>query len=617
MSEAREADSLAAYEDFLERYVDYRLKVLEAEAIGLDSDDEIQQEIDGYRRQYARPYLLDRAVLLPLMRQLYERQQEAIDVSHILLTVQNGASPADTLALYTQAAAIADSARAGADFGDLARRHSTDPSANDERRGPGFEGRLGYITGGTTVRPFEDAAWVTPVGAISDPVRTNYGYHVVMVHARRPTPADIRIAHIMVTPRGATQADTAAALARVDSVVTELGTGADFADLAATYSDDRQSADRGGDLGVISFGSRFVQEMKEVAFAMDEVGSVSDPVKTAYGFHLIKLAERIDRPTFEESYDALKQQAARLPEAIIREHAFADSILVLRSATIDSAVVIDRLAGYTADSLSTLADLPAEWDTLVVATLQDSSYTLSSFAGRAPWARYALVRDMSHVEVVDAVTQDFMREAAIAYETYVLEGRDAEFARTIREFRNGILLFNLMEDSVWTAASTDSAAIQAIYDEDPLKYMYPDRTVIVSVFSRSNELVTAAAALMLSGLDPDAAMDSLNAAGALTIDTTHVAGLSNSVYDRAFSTPEGQFAAPVSYNNGFIALKRAGIEPARPKTLDEARAEIVSELQERLERRLVARLRQKYEARTYPDRLREMLDPDPTTAANQ
>lgn len=617
MSEVSPDDSLAAYEDFLERYVDYRLKVLEAEAIGLDMDPDIQLEIDGYRRQYARPYLLDRAVLLPLMRDLYDRQQESIDVSHILLDVPNDASTADTFAVYTKAASIADSARAGADFGELARRHSSDPSANDERRGPGFEGRLGFITGGTTVRPFEDAAWTTPVGAISDPVRTRYGYHIVQVHERRATPGDIRISHIMVTPRGTAASDTTAALARVDTVVTRLNGGDDFADLAAIYSDDRQSAERGGDLGVISFGSRFVQEMKEVAFALEDVGSVSDPVRTAYGFHLIKLTERADRPTFDESYDALKQQAGRLPEAVNREHAFADSILALRSATIDSAVVVDHLAGYTPDSLGKLTNFPADWDTLVVASLQDSSYTLSSFASRAAWGRYTLVQDMSQAEVVDAVMQGFMRERAIDYETYVLEERDPEFARTIREFRNGILLFNLMEDSVWTAASTDSAAIVAIYNEDPTKYTYPDRTVILSVYSRSNDLVTAAVALMQTGLEPSATIDSLNATGALTIDTTNVAGPSNSVYDRALSTPEGQFTTPLSYNNGFIALKRVGMEPARPKSLDEARAELVSELQARLERRLVTRLRHKYDARTYPDRLRLMLEPDPATAVTR
>src|SRR5690606_11939043 len=140
-----------------------------------------------------------------------------VDVSHILLSVPNNASQADTLALYNDALAIADSARAGVNFEELAMRHSTDPSATDQRQGPGYAGRLGFITGGTTVRPFENAVWATPVGTISNPVRTNYGYHIVMVHARQPTPANIRIAHIMITPQGTSPADSAAALARVDS----------------------------------------------------------------------------------------------------------------------------------------------------------------------------------------------------------------------------------------------------------------------------------------------------------------------------------------------------------------------------------------------------------------
>ena len=610
LSEEPVQDTLGAYEDFLDRYVNYRLKVLEAQAAGYDKDPETLAEIDGYRTQYARPYLLDRTVLDPIVRSLYARQREAVDVSHILIQVPNNASPADTLAAYEKLSAIADSIRGGADFGELAARHSEDPSASGVVNTPGYHGRLGYIIGGSTVKPFEDAAYDTKTGELSDIVRTRFGYHLVKVHGRRDTPGDVRISHIMITPQGQSPADSAAAVARLDTVVTSLDNGADFAALAAIYSSDQQSASRGGDLGFITFGSRFVQEMKDVAFGMEEIGAVSDPVETRYGFHLIKLTDRKEPISLEESYDELKTRASRMPEALFREWDFADSMLVVRGAVVDTSVADQYLAPFDADSLLNMEPIPDEWRSFTVATLGDSTYSLADYVAKSPWQRYTDVMDIDEAEVRRRTLTDYMRSRLINYEMSALEDSDADFARTIQEFRNGILLFSLMEDSVWTAAAEDSAGLAMVYNENPSQYVFPDREIVVGVYSRSIDLVNASVSLISGGLTPDAAIDSLGARGAIEVDTTYIAGTSNSIYDRALSQEVGSFSTPISYNNGYIALYHAGTDRSRVKSVDEARAELVNSLQERYEDRLVARLRSKYNAETYPARLPGLLGMD-------
>lgn len=607
MAEEAADDTVEAYVDFLERYVNYRLKVLEAEAAGIDEDPDVTSEIDGYRRQYARPYLLDQVVLVPLMRTLHARKQETVDISHILLSIPGNASPADTLALYERIAAIRDSARTGADFGELARRHSTDPSANADPSGVGYAGHLGYISGGVTVRPFEDAAYSTSVGGISDIVRTRFGYHIVKVHDRRTTPGDLRLSHIMITPAARSAADTADAMARLDSVVTRLESGADFGAVASVFSDDRQSAERGGDLGFVSFSGRFPTAMKEAAYGLPGVGSISEPVETPYGFHVITVTDERQVPTFDESYEQLKQEAGRLPEARARETEYADSVLAARSASIDTSLITDRLRGYSPDSLASLGSLPAEWHTTAVAAIGDSTFTLASFVDETVWNRFTPARDLSHEQMVRTAAETFMHERAIDYEMELLAQHDPEFRRTLSEFRNGILLFSLMEDSVWTAAAEDSAALHAVYDENPEAYRFPDRDIIASVYARSRELVSSATSLLAAGLDVETVTDSLGADGALNVDTTYVSGRSNSIYDRVSDADLGAFTAPIAYNNGFIALKQTGVEPSRLKTFEEARAELLSELQTRLEDQLVRRLRAKYEARTFPDRLRSLL----------
>ena len=192
-------DSLEAYRDFLQRYVNFRVKVKAARDAGLDESDEVLSEIRTYRTNLARPYLIEREVLEPLVREVYDRRQETIDASHILIRVGPVPTPADTLAAYEKLVMVLDSVRAGTDFGDLAVRHSEDPSAQREGR-PGYRGRLGFFEAGRMVQEFEDVAYETPVGEVSDIFRTQFGYHILQVNERRENVAPVQVAHIMIVP---------------------------------------------------------------------------------------------------------------------------------------------------------------------------------------------------------------------------------------------------------------------------------------------------------------------------------------------------------------------------------------------------------------------------------
>src|SRR5690606_15713543 len=183
-------DSMAALEDFLDRYVNFRLKVRQARDLGLDQDSSLQAEMAEYRDQLARPYFTDQAVLEDIIRDLYEKQQEEIRASHILVMVDAAAPPADTLAAYERTRAFLDSLEAGVPFDDLAFRHSEDPSARRNR------GDLGYFAGGRMVEAFEEAAYNTPVGEVAGPLRTRFGYHLIWVQDRRDRTPDIRASHI-------------------------------------------------------------------------------------------------------------------------------------------------------------------------------------------------------------------------------------------------------------------------------------------------------------------------------------------------------------------------------------------------------------------------------------
>lgn len=602
---AAAADSLPALEDFLRRYVDFRIKVKEAEAIGLDRNPTVQGEIADYRRNLARPYLLETEVVEPVVRLLYERQGQIVDASHVLITVGENASPADTSAAYGRILAVVDSVRNGLDFGEAARKFSQDPSAQGE--GPGAKGRLGYFTGGDMVDEFEDYAYTTAPGGMSPVFRTRYGYHVMYVHDRRATPEEIRVAHILIRPEGSEPGQIEAARATARALRDSILAGSDFGALAAARSADQGSATRGGDLGFIPYSAPLVEPFKSVAFALQNVGDVSDVVDTQFGSHVIKLLEKKGRPSYDVAAPELKTLAARLPRAKAAQDRLSAEIMAIRGATLDTTLLVRTFRGLPVDSILTLfptgALTPGGLD-VPFATVGDSAYTLadlSAFVGTQRVAPGNTPRDQAL-----KVAQPFLNERAIEVEAAQLERNDAEFGRIMREFRDGIVLFRLMEDSVWTAAKRDSLGLLAYYNVNRASYRFQDRTRLLTIESGSDSLLTRISERMARGLT-FAALAAEKAATPgfdVRLDTVLVAGATNSVFDRALPLSPGDRVGPLPYRGATtILIVHDGMEPAREKKFDEARAEVETSYQSVIEDRMLTRLRAKYGVRTYPERL--------------
>ena len=598
-------DSAEAYEDFLSRYVDFRIKVRAAEMAGMRQDSSMQQEVAQYRANLARPYLLEQEVLDPIIRDLYERQQETIDASHILIQVPPNASSEDTLQAYNRIAAIVDSIQAGEDFGEMAALFSEDPSAQ-RPEGPGARGRLGYFPAGQMVAPFEDAAYATPEGELSPIFRTQFGYHVLTVHDRREAVPDVQLAHILIRPADSTQAAADSARALTDSLQNQIQAGADFAELARQYSGDTGSAERGGDIGVVPYTAPLVEPFKEVAFGLENVGDVSDVVETQFGYHLIKLLDRKAQPTYEEAYDDLKQQVARLPRTQEAEQAFARQVLDARGATVDTAAVLDVFADIPVDSVYFMLVSDTLSESVLarsVASLGDSTYTLrdvKAFAFGAQVPRAETTRDQ-----VRAVMNAFLTEKALDYEAAALEERDEEFSTVMEEFRDGLLLFKLMEDSVWAAAGQDTAALETYFDAHADEYQYSERTRLIGLYSPSDSLLEATAArldsnLTVADLAQEIQADSL---AQLRIDTVMVSGESSSVYEEALALSTGERTELLPRQGGYAVFIRDGEEAARPMTFEEAISRVIADYQEVLEAQLLERLRSRYDVQLFPEKL--------------
>jgi len=505
-TDSSSTDSLQAYQDFLERYVNFRLKVLEARRAGYPSDPSLKKEIGAYRSQLARPFLIEQEVTEPLIREMYLRRKSQVEASHILIRVDPASAPEDTLAARARLSTIKDSLDAGASFAEMAFRYSEDPSAQSAPGSAGYQGYLGYFGGGRMVKAFEDAAFSTPVDSTSSIFRSQFGYHILHVHNRIPTPPDIRMAHIMIQPKAPTAADSAVALGRIRDIQTKLESGESFADLAKQFSDDKASGSNGGELQKVSFDTGLPPSMRDAAFSM-EPGEVSDVLESPFGFHLITILEKLPIQAYEDMHDELSTQLSRLPRSAAAQQRYAESVRLTLGEKADSTLIESWGRSMTPDSLfRTLATGTFPDSTLgrPFLWLGDSTYTVGQFTDffktrRLPPSNTPLERVWASVDL-------FFNDAAINQEVAALEDKDPTFGSTMAEFRDGLILFRLMEDSVWTAASTDSLGLRNYFRNHTNAYRFEDRTRIVSLTSSSDSLLSALVEQIRNGIGLDEAV---------------------------------------------------------------------------------------------------------------
>ncbi|NNF58138.1 MAG: hypothetical protein HKN04_07830 [Rhodothermaceae bacterium] len=597
-AESAQNDSLAAYQDFLERYVNFKLKVMRARELGYAEDSTLQAEIADYRDQLARPYFTDQAILDDIIADLYEKQQEEINASHLLIRVEETAAPEDTLAAYQRTLALRDSVVLhGMAFDEMAFRHSEDPSARRNR------GNLGYFSGGRMVEAFEEAAYATPVGEITMPIRTRFGYHLMYVSDRRARTADIRASHILIRVQGDQPADSAAARQQIEELKARIEAGEDFATLARQYSDDVASGQRGGDLGFFGVG-RMVPPFNEAAFALEEPGDLSDIVETRFGFHLIRLEERQALPTYEEAYPELKRLAGELPRTALRQRQLGEEEREAAGFAFDSTLVANALNAFDADSLflQLRNNGFGEQSAAVFASIGDESYTLGDF-GDYFQRRGVRPGPDQRAQVLDEMDA-YLSEQGFERALEQLENRDPAFRDLLGQYVDGVLLFRISEDSVWTPAAEDDAGLRAYYETNRGNYQWPERRRTLAYTSPSDSMLTLVAADLDAGLSAAEILARYEDSPlTLRLDTLYLADSTNSPVDASLGLAVGERTEIVPERSRLAVYWLDGIEVPREKTFDEARAELVTAYQDLLEAAWVARLRERYDARTYPERL--------------
>ena len=313
-------------DEYMELFSKFKLKVAEAEALGYDTLPKLKKELDGYRKQLAAPYLIDSAKNEAMVQEAYQRTKTELRASHILVRLEPSALPADTLIAFNKIMVLKTKIDKGEKFADVARLSSEDPSAKSNL------GDLGFFTAFQMVYPFEEAAYNTKIGSVSKPVRTRFGYHLINVVDSRPARGTMKTAHIMVaTSKSATSADVEAAKKKIDEIYAKLEKGDKFEDLVKSYSDDPSSNSKEGVLPAFGTGTttRMVTSFEDAAFALKKNGDFSAPIKTEYGYHIIKRVEWTDVPKFETAKKELQSRVNKDERAMKTQDSY---VLKLKAA---------------------------------------------------------------------------------------------------------------------------------------------------------------------------------------------------------------------------------------------------------------------------------------------
>ncbi len=587
------ADQQKSVDDYLDLFINYKLKVIEAENLGYDTMSSFVKEMEGYTKQLAKPYLERNESLDSFVLEAYQRTLEEVNASHILLPLDKNALPADTLRVYNKIMELRNRI--------VNKGESWDKVIKEESPNPENEigGDLGWFAGFRMVYPFESAAYNTPVGQISMPVRTEYGYHLVRVNAKRKNRGEVLVSHIMtIVQKNHSDVEEQAAEQKINKAYEELQKGTDWDEVVKTYTEHKKTIGRGGNLGWIKTGG-VPDEILETAFSLDS-GEYSKPIRTEYGFHIVRTMGFRPVPEFEQvkaDYETRVKQTSDINkitkgwvlDKIKAEYGFKfyEENLEPLYARLDSGIFNKTWNPDVAKDL-----------TAPIITIGNKSYTQYDFAKYISAKKY-LANTKSFAITVQPRLTSFIEEKLYDYEMSQLPRKYPEYRNLLEEYHDGILLFNLTEDKVWKYAVDDSAGLQNYYNSLPEKYSWGERLAITK-YTYKDSLLTSKL-LKLAKKRTKSGMSATELSKALCPqDTIPCVSFIEQKYEKgdnamadSMSWKKGSYLLSKDKNN-IILFYADAILPAQEKTLKDARGLYTADYQTYLEKEWIGELRNKY-----------------------
>lgn len=589
-------DSQKEVESYLELFINYKLKLAEARFLGYDKDPVYLRELRSYKNQLTQNYLTDNNVTDDLVLEAYDRTLNEIRVQHVLVRVKEFET--DTLKAYTEIQAFQE--RLKNDTFESLKKEVHDGKSV-------FVEDLGFFTAFKMVYNFETTAFNTKVGEISNPFRTKFGFHVLKVLEKRKSKGQVSVAHIMIAN---TQKDTMlVAKDRIQELYRLLLQGEDFGNLAKQFSDDKSSSMRNGKLKPFKSGQINSISFENTAFSLKEKGDISEPIQTEFGWHILKLINKQPVDEFKKIKEDLEDQVRKDSRSQLVKVKMLDKLLAhykLKGLNPNIALLKSNIIYNSSNNTWELSDNFNDLRSIL--TIQKTSYSYRDFLIFLNKNNKLTNKNRTTKLTLNKQYKLFLEQSVFQYQKDNLENENQDFANILNEYREGLLLFELMQDKIWEGAKNDSVGIKAFYNLNKEYYLWPDRVVGSVVRSSNLKNVKKVRKLWIKGYTNQMIDELLNKTKQNVIFSNGEFALGESPLPQSFTiTPgvESGVKSPISKvieeNNSFYVVNINEFKPQSQKSLEEAKGQLISDYQTKLEAQWILELKSKFDVNVNQD----------------
>jgi peptidyl-prolyl cis-trans isomerase SurA len=618
--------------NYLDLYIKFKLKVQDAKDAGLDTATAYVQELQMYRDQLARNYLYDRSVTDALVKEAYDRMQSEVKVSHILILCSPDASDADQKKALDKIENIHRMLMrnpTALNFGDIARTESEDVGTKSAG------GDLGWMTALQVVYEFENQAYTTPLGGISPVFKTEFGYHILMVNDKRVNRGDIKVNHILVRVMNKDESSDTEARKKIDEIMLNISSGKEtFENMAKTYSEDYNSRYNGGAMDYINV-TQFVgdvdrQYWADQAFSLKKDGDITTPFRTNYGWHLLQRVNLRPLRSFEDKemrsilkMDVQKNQRSQisvdsLVVKIKKENGFKLNNVAVDAVIqyLDSNFMSGKFDETTMPEMHKVIKMDGKKKTVTefnlrkmeVFKLGEESYSVADLFTNFTYNTKPVTGTKR--DGVERILNGWIDKTCVEYQNEHLEEKSVEFRDIYQEYKEGILMFNRMQQLVWDRANNDTVGLKAYFAQHQSEYNWNNRFDVGVYFCNDAKMMKTVAKQVKKGISSDSLrrqhtkqniLDFSYRTGKFEMSDTFLFAPSPilKMMFADLSAEKPKYNKPGIYQVGqvgadFIVIKVNAYLPAGPKTLDETRGPVASKYQEQLEREWIESLRNRY-----------------------
>jgi peptidyl-prolyl cis-trans isomerase SurA len=576
-------DSQKEIDSYLELFINYKLKLTEAKALRYDKDPVYLKEFQSYKNQLTQSYLTDKNVTDDLVREAYDRTTNEVKAQHILILLDEVET--DPLAVYSKVEAYRERL-VNEDFESLKKELHNGKNI--------FVEDLGYFSAFKMVYNFESAAYATEVGAVSQPFRTRFGFHVVKILEKRKSRGQVSVAHIMIAN---TQKDsTLVAKDRIQELHRLLLQGDDFGELAKQFSDDKSSSNRGGELSPFKSGQINSEIFETTAFELNPSNPISKPIQTQFGWHILKYINKIPVKSFEELQPELESQVGKDSRSQLVKAKMLERLLVEYQVENPNSKLMNVESNLTYITSEKAWEFSKDFDNnLPFLTIKNQSYTYQDFLNFINANQKTNKKEWTTAVVVKKQYASFLEQSVIQYKKDNLESENEEFAHILNEYREGLLLFELMQDKIWEGAKNDSIGLQEFYNANKQNYVWPERIEGSVARSTNAKYIKKVQKYWQKNSSNEAIDEAINKDQQNVIFSNGELELDQAPLPKSFNVrTKTPISEVIKENNSFYVVNVKEFKPKSQKTFEEAKGQLIADYQIALESKWTQELRAKF-----------------------